>query len=73
MRITYQQAKQSLKHHANALKQAYPNDKPAQRQGINDITDSILRDLAHPSNGMSDAKFKQAENWLINYSITLKP
>ena len=60
----YQNAKTNLKSHALQVQKAFKNDKPAQRQYINDYTDMLCKDY-HLSNYQRDL--------LSNYSIKFHP
>jgi hypothetical protein len=71
MKIDYNQAKECLTQNANLIRVTYKGNEPVIRQRINDITNLILLDLSHPSNGMDDKTFIEIESNLIKYSITL--
>lgn len=60
----YQQAKQQLKEIATTARQSFKNDKPAQRQAINDSADMICREL-----NLSEAN----RNRLAEYACKLHP
>lgn len=70
----YQIAKQHLKNAADLIKQTNPNDKPAIRQYINDVADSIVKDTINcPSWNISESKREQYINWLSLYACKLHP
>jgi len=71
--MTYSEAKNELKQYAKEVKRVYKNDKPAQREALNDYCDMLLRHLAQPRNGYSEAKLYQYETWLTNLTCKLHP
>jgi hypothetical protein len=66
----YQQAKQRLKQFAKEVKAIYPKDKPAQREAINNMADSIGREFWRY---MSDRKASQCINWISSFAASLHP
>jgi len=67
----YQQCKQQLK---NASVLYKSTDKPARREYINNVCDSIVKDTINcPSWNISDIKREQYTNWLHNYACKLHP
>lgn len=64
----YQQAKKQLRDFAKEVKQAHPNDKPLQRQSINDMADSLSREFWRHTN---DKKANQWKNWMHSYAANL--
>ena len=70
----YKQAKQQLKNAADLMKKTNPTDKPMIRMYINDVCDSIVKDIINcPSWNISDVKREQYINWLHDYACTLHP
>lgn len=76
MNFIYHQAKQSLIQTAIRIKKSHPNDKPMQRQVINDMADSLCKSefqQAFLRELISEAKYNQWCNWLHNYACNLHP
>lgn len=60
----YQEAKDSLNAFAIEIRKQYPTDKPAQREALNDYTDSLIYE--HQLS-------PREQNWLCSYCCTLHP
>jgi len=67
----YQNCKQQLKEVAADAKKSYPDDKPAQRQIINDHADTLIRGFWGRTG--SDKQKQQYQNWLSLYACKLHP
>jgi hypothetical protein len=71
---TYQRAKEQLKNAADLIKETRPNDKPMIRQYVNDVADSITKDMINClSWNITEAKRDQYRNWLSLYACRLHP
>ena len=58
----YQKAKQQLKNAANLIKQTNPTDKPMVRQYINDVADSIIKDIILKMRHVTNMDFTRLQN-----------
>lgn len=69
----YQNLKMQLKNAADLIKST-TNDKPAIREYINNVADSIIKDAINcPSWDITEAKREQYRNWLSLYACKLHP
>lgn len=72
---TYQQVKVMLKGLADEEKRLHKKDKPMIRMFINDMADSLCKDIDRGvlREEYSEAKAEQYKNWLHDYACNLHP
>jgi hypothetical protein len=74
--MTYQQLKENLRAFTfDAVRTVWADDKPAQRQAINEYTESLCNDLSRLvlTDKISEARAKQLCAWLHLYAAKLHP
>lgn len=70
MRHNHQYCKDLLKSLAKEMKARHPNDKPKQREALNDLCDRLIKDI--PAS-ISDKKREYYAKILSSYTASLHP